>query len=411
MTVVSAGLINLGFNLGSRFILILVVMKKNRGIAVIPLIIVIVLVGVAGFSIFSWVKTKNQAQAAKEVAEQREKEFKAALDDAQQEAEDNAKKASDLQDTLTKTEEAMKLAEEKAQQDAEEKAAMLAELETKLEEEAAAKQAAEEKTANLNEEIASLEKSIADAREREYSLRASLGGTGTAINPKVYDSLSGITGSVSSQKDKIRAIKGLLSGTTGTVAKVDLEELIRSYEDGLIEAEKNASGLKRDLIDSGEFSSSSSVGQAVYDLQQTTRKQRSILNGLKSLLAGSGETIDAAQISTIISDLEASISELEARQSSLDNVLNAQTNYAGDGSAALASFEQTIKKSQEQLEMMKRQLAVAESEKQAALDRQKQLERLSIEIRYDIDYQARSLSYARRLHSMYNRVAHPKEER
>ena len=386
-------------------------MKKNRGIAVIQLIIVIVLVGVAGFSIFSWVKTKQQAQAAKEIADQREKDFKVALDDAQQEAEDNAKKAADLEETLTKTEEAMKLAEEKAKQDAEEKAAMLAELETKLNEEAAAKKEADEKAAALTEEIASLEKNIAAARDREYALRAGLGGAGVKIDPKVYDGLSGISGSVGTQKDQIRAIKALLSGTPGAIAKVDLESLIRSYEDGLIEAEKNASGLKRDLIDSGEFSSSSSVGQAVYDLQQTTRKQRSILNGLKSLLAGSGETISGDQVASVIADLEASISELEARQASLDNVLKAQVSYEGGDSAALANFEQTIKKAQDELNTMKRQLAAAEAEKQAAIERQKELERLSIEIRYDIDYQSRSMSYARRLHSMYNRIAHPKEER
>lgn len=387
-------------------------MKKNRGIAVVSLIVVIVLVGVAGFSIFSWVKTTKQAQADKEVAEQREQEFKTALDDAQQEAEDNAARVEELDEKLTKTEEAMKLAEEKAQQDAEEKAVMLAELENKLEEEATAKSEAEENSSRLAEEIASLEEHISEAKKREYALQGAMGGTITRINPQATKGLENVAMSLSSQKSGIEAIKQLLASSNGTIASAELQALVRTFEDGLIEAEKSTAGLRRDLISSGEFSSSSSVGQAVADLQQTTRKQRAILNSLKSILASSGETLDSGQIEGIIADLEASISELETRQASLDSTINDNINYdAGSGSSVDSRYEQTLKRAQSELISMKRQLASAVAETQAAVERQKELERLSIEIRYDIDYQARSFSYARRLHSMYDKVANPKEER
>ena len=339
-------------------------MKKNQGLAVIPLIIVLVLVGVAGFSIFSWVKTNNQAAADKEVAEQREKELKAVLEDAQQEAEENAEKAAELQETLTKTEEAMKLAEEKAQLDAEEKAAMLADLEEKLEAEGAAKVEAEEKSASLAEEIASLEESIDEAKSRESILRASLTGGVTQINPKATAGLSTVSDSLSAQKEGIEKIKALLASSDGPIASSELEALIRSFESGLVEAEKGAAGLNRDLVSSGEFSSSSSVGQALSDLQQTTMKQRAIVNSLKSMLANSGETIDPADVKTMIADLESSITELEQRQKSLDRTVTAEANSgSSDGSAELASFQRTIQQAQSQVAALKRQLAEAEAEK------------------------------------------------
>jgi len=387
-------------------------MKKNQGLAVIPLIIVIVLVGVAGFAIFSWVKTNNQAAADKEVAEQREKELKAVLEDAQQEAEENANKADELQEQLTKTEEAMKLAEEKAKQDAEEKAAMLAELEEKLEAETTAKAEAEEKSAALSEEIAQLEESIQEAMDREEVLRASLTGGITRINPKATQGLDAVSNSIASQKDGIDKIKALLANADGPIAASELEALIRSFEDGLVEAEKSAAGLNRDLVSSGEFSSSSSVGQAISDLQQTTMKQRAIVNSLKAMLANAGETIDPAKVKMMIADLESSISELEQRQSSLDQTVSAEASTGtSDSSAALADFQRSIKQAQSQVASLKRQLAEAEAAKTAAIERQMELEKLSIEIKYDIDYVARSGTYARRLHQMYNQVANPVEEK
>jgi len=387
-------------------------MKKNQGLAVIPLIVIIILVGVAAFSIFSWVKTNKQAAADKEVAEQREKEFKAALDDAQMEAEKNGKKADELQDQLTKTEEAMKLAEEKAKQDAEEKAAMLADLEEKLQNEADAKAQAEEKSAALSEEIASLESSISEAKDREAILRASLTGGVTRISPATAAGLSAITDSLSAEKSSIEKIKSLLANSHGPIAASELEMLIRSFEDALIDTEKNTSNLENDLVNSGDFSSSSTVGQAVADLKQTTMKQRAIINSLKGMLAGSGETIDPAKVATMIADLEASISELEQRQASLDQKVAAEANAsASSGNSAIADFQRSIQQAQSQVTALKRQLAAAEAEKAAAIARQQELEKLSIEIKYDIDYEARSMTYARRLHSMYNRVANPKEER
>lgn len=385
-------------------------MKKNRGIAVIPLIIVLVLVGVAGFSIFSWVKTSKQAQADKEVAEQREQEFKVALDDALQEAEDNAAQAAELDEKLRQTEEAMALAEEKATKDAEEKAAMIADLEEKFAAEEVAKKEAEEKSANLSEEIAELEEGIASAKEREYALRASMGAPVLRVNPRATAGLAGVTTSLSSQKNGLAAIKALLA--SGEELKTsELRALIASFEDGVIAAEKSTSGLKTDLVNSGEFSSSSAVGQAVADLQQTTRKQRAVLNSLKRLIAESGETIDPSQVAGMIADLESSIAELEDRQGSLDSVVNMEASAGTGVSAELASFQRTISKAKADLAAMKRQLAAAEAEKNTAIERQKELERLSIEIRYDIDYQARSFSYARRLHSMYDQIANPDEEK
>jgi len=387
-------------------------MKKNQGLAVIPLIVVIVLVGVAGFAIFSWVKTNHQAAADKEVAEQREKELKAVLEDAQQEAEENAKKAEDLQTKLTQTEEAMQLAEEKAKQDAEEKAAMLADLEAKLEAEATAKTQAEEKSVSLEDEIASLEASIKEAKDREAVLRASLGGGVVRINPKATEGLSSISSALSAQKDGLEKIKALLANANGPVSVSELDALIRAFESGLIDAEKSAADLKRDLVSSGEFSSSSTVGQAIADLQQTTMKQRAIVNSLKAMLANSGETIDPAKVRSMIADLEASISELDQRRSSLDNTVTAEASAgAGDSSSALAEFQRTIQQAQSQLAALKRQLAESEAAKAAAIARQQELEKLSIEIKYDIDYEARSMTYARRLHSMYNRIANPKQER
>lgn len=386
-------------------------MKKNQGLAIIPLIIVIILVGVAGFSIFSWVKTNKQAAADKEVAEQREKEFKAALDDAQQAAEENAQKAEALQEQLTKTEEAMKLAEEKALQDAEQKAAMLAELEGKFEAEEAAKVEAEEKSASLAEEIAALEDSIKEAKDRESVLRASLTGNVVRISPEATAGLSSISDSLDAQKAGLEKIKALLANADGPIATSDLEALVRSFEDELVDAEKSAAGLKRDLVSSGDFSSSSTVGQAIADLQQTTMKQRAIVNSLKSMLANSGETIDPAKVKSMIADLESSMNELGRRQASLDQKVTAASMAGGDGSSAISDFQRTIQQAQSQMAALKRELAAAESEKNLAIARQEELEKLSIEIKYDIDYQERSGTYARRLHAMYNRIANPKEER
>jgi chromosome segregation ATPase len=390
-------------------------MNNNRGIAIVPLIVAIVLVGVAGFSTFSWVKTRNQAQADKEVAEQREKEFKAALDDAQQEAEDNAKKAADLGEKLTKTEEAMKLAEEKAQQDAEEKAAMLAELELKLEEEAKALAEASERSEKLEESIGELEKSISEARDRENMLRASLNLPMVAINPKATAGLASVAGAAEVQRSGLDAIKSMLASSGPMLNTRELDSLVRSFEAGLIDSERAVSGLSRDLVASGEFSASSTVGQAVADLQQSTVKQRALLNSLKRLLADSGETIDRAQVEGLINDIELLMAEMTARQASLEQVLQASagSGQGGDsaGSAAIAQLEQAARETQNQLANLRRQLAQAEAEKQAAIARQQELERLSIEIRYDIDYQFRSVTYQRRLHSMYDSVANPVQER
>lgn len=385
-------------------------MKKNQGLAVIPLIVVIVLAGVAGYSIFSWVKTNKQAAADKVVAEQRENELKAVLEDAQQEAEENAKKAEELATQLTQTEEAMKLAEEKAKQDAEEKAAMLAELESKLEAEATAKAEAQERSETLAEEIASLESSIQEAREREAILRASLGGAVTEINPKAAASLASLSSSLTSQQDGLDRIKALLANADGPIASADLEALVRSFESGLVDAERGAADLKRDLVTSGDFSSSSTVGQAIADLQQTTAKQRAIVNSLKAMLANSGETIDPVRVRSMIADLEASVIELEQRQASVDSSVNAAAS-GGDSSSAMAEFQRTIQKAQTELAGLKRQLAESEAAKAAAIARQEELEKLSIEVKYDIDYKIRSLTYARRLHAMYNQVANPVEER
>ncbi|MCG8525874.1 MAG: hypothetical protein MI748_05815 [Opitutales bacterium] len=388
-------------------------MNSKRGIAVVPLIIGIVLIGVAGFSIYSWLKTKSQAQADKEVAEQRELELKGFLDEAQKEAEENAAQAAELQDQLTKTEEAMKLAAEEAAQEAEEKAAMIAELETKLEEEEEAKATAEAKAEELNTQIASLEESITAAEQKEAALRAALGsGPVVRENLAAKRSLSEIQGSVQSQQRGIQAIKALLEQSGGSLNSAELNELIKAFENDLVDTEKSVTGLSNDLLGSGEYSPSSSVGQSLADLKQSTQKQRAILNGLKSMIARSDGTIDAAEVAAMIADLESSITEVEDRQASLGQTLSqAVAVSGGSASGAMASLEQTLSKSRQELASLKRQLASAEAAKQAALDRQAELEKLSIEIKYDINYESRSMTYARRLHSMYNQVAHPEEEK
>jgi hypothetical protein len=387
-------------------------MKKNQGLAIVPLIVIIVLAGAAGFAIFSWVKTNKEAAEARVVAEQRESELKSVLEDAQQEAEENAKKAATLAETLAKTEEAMKLAEAAAKADAEEKAAMLADLESKLKAEEAAKAEADAKSEALAKEIASLETSMEEAKQREAILRASLTGGYVQVNPKAAAGLSAVSSSLDAQQSGLEKIKALLANATGPVATSELEALVRAYEQSLIESEQGAARLSRDLVASGDFSPSSTVGQAISDLQQTTQKQRAILNSLKALLASSGATVDPARVLAILSDLEASMVELEQRQASLDRTIAAESAAgATDGSAAMAEFQRSLQQSQNQLAALRRELAQAQAEKDAAIRRQLELEKLSIEIKYDIDYQARSSTYARRLHQMYNRLANPAEER
>jgi hypothetical protein len=348
------------------------------------------------------------------MAEQNEREFKAALTDAQQEAEDNAKKAAEFEEKLVQTEEAMKLAEEKAAADAAEKAAMLEALEANLALEVAAKEAAAAKAEELSTAISQLEGSIADARHREGMLRASLSLPMVQINPKAAAGLDAVGSSLQGQRSSLAAIRSLLAGGRSSFPVEELQALVASYESAVLESERAAAQLSRDLVASGDFAPSSKVGQAVADVQQTATKQRALLNSLKRMIADANGSVDRAAVAAVLADLEPLILEMEARQAALESAIKASASPADSGmekNEALAQFERTLRDAQTQLATMKRQLAVAEAEKQAALERQAELERLSIEIRYDIDYKQHSFSYQRRYHSMFNQVANPEQER
>ena len=88
-----------------------------------------------------------------------------------------------------------------------------------------------------------------------------------------------------------------------------------------------------------------------------------------------------------------------------------EKNVSSSDSGLLAELQTSLTRQRAEVEQIRRELSQANAERDAAIERQKQLEKLSIEVRYDIDYQVRSVNYKRRLHSMYDRVANPAAEK
>lgn len=385
----------------------------DRGLAVIPLVIIVILVGLAGFSLFSWLSTRSAAEQHRRSAEEREKELKTQYEAVKKEAEDSAAEAAELADSLKKTEEAMRLAEEKAQKDAEEKAAMIEELNTKLEAEEKAKVEAEERSLALEKTLSDLEESIRIAENREEALRSRLASGDSTYGIPAASSFESMRAALRGQQAEIDSMRDLLASGQ-PVAKSQLAGLVSSFESKLAEGEGDVKTIVDQLVKSGRYSRSSKVGQAVSDLQQSTDKQRSLLDALKSMLASSGDQVDAAQLQALLNDLEATSADIEAHHSALTAALEQEMeskNVSSSDSGLLAELQTSLTRQRAEVENIRRELAQANAERDAAIERQKQLERLSIEVRYDIDYQVRSVNYKRRLHSMYDRVANPAAEK
>ncbi len=385
----------------------------DRGLAVIPLVIIVILLGLAGFSLFSWLSTRSAAEQHRRSAEEREKELKTQYEAVKKEAEDSAAEAAELADSLQKTEEAMRLAEEKAQKDAEEKAAMIEELNAKLEAEEKAKVEAEERSSALEKTLSDLEESIRIAENREEALRSRLASDDSTYGIPAASSFESMRAALRGQQAEIDSMRDLLASGQ-PVAKSQLAGLVSSFESKLAEGEGNVNTIVDQLVKSGRYSRSSKVGQAVSDLQQSTEKQRSLLDALKSMLASSGDQVDAAQLQALLNDLEATSADIETHHSALTAALEKEMdskNVSSSDSGLLADLQTSLTRQRAEVEQIRRELAQANAERDAAIERQKQLERLSIEVRYDIDYQVRSVNYKRRLHSMYDRVANPAAEK